>query len=104
MKYKLESEKFRKENQDLKKTLKDDNERFFKEKAELAKRYEKQKFEEVSNMENGLKMNQDKIKQKLAEKDQTIEQLQIEKNIIRNQLDLLDKNLTNYKTSRTNIE
>ena len=103
-KFKNEAEKLKKDVLELKKNTKEDNDRWLKEKLELTKKYEKEKFEDVMNIENNLKQNHDKIKQKLYERDELVGQLQEENNIIRNQLDLLDKNLSNYKNSRSNIE
>jgi hypothetical protein len=104
VKYKAEVEKLRKDVMELKKTIKEDNERFLKERTELNKKYEKEKNEEVFNLENTLKNNQEKMKQILVEKDGIIDQLHMENSVIRSKLELLDKNLTNYKNNRALLE
>jgi len=104
VKYKAEVEKLRKDVMELKKTIKEDNERFLKERTELNKKYEKEKNEEVFNLENTLKNNQEKMKQILVEKDGIIDQLHMENSVIRSKSKFRliiepkqKKNTRNYK-------
>lgn len=99
-KYKLEAEKLRKDLIEVKRNMKEENERFLKERAELSKKYDKEKVEEVVNIENSFKNNQEKMKLSLIEKDEIIQQLQMENTVLRNKLELIDKNLTNYKNTK----
>lgn len=103
--YKLKSdnEKLRKEVNERTRSYRDEIEIVIKEKEDAFKNFERLKIEEVKQSENSNKQGLEKLRVKLSHKDDTINQLQQENILLKSQLEILDKNISN-RTIRNNNE
>jgi len=103
-KVKAENDKLRKDLIDKTKAFKDEIERINKEKEESLKNLEKSRIEDFKANESISKSVQDKMRNKIVEKDEANLQLQHENNLLRSQLEIVEKNISNCQSSRKENE
>lgn len=103
-KVKAENDKLRKDLIDKTKIFKDEIDRINKEREESLKYAEQKQIEELKNNESISKSAQEKMRNKLVEKDEANLQLQHENNLLRSQLEIMEKNINNYQNIRKESE
>jgi len=103
-KVKSENDKLRKDLVDKTKSFKDEIERLSKEREESIKNAEKTRMEDLKSNESISKAAQEKMRNKLVEKDEAILQLQHENNLLRSQLEIMEKNISNFQSMRKENE
>jgi hypothetical protein len=92
-KLKLDYDRVKKENTDKVKQCKEEVERLIREKDDSIKQYEKIRLEELKVIEQTHKQNNEKLKQKLNEKEDLLMQLQQENFLIKSQLEHMDSSV-----------
>lgn len=103
-KIKYENEKLRKDLVDKTKSFKEEIEKLMKEKDVTIKGLEKNRIEDLKINENINKSTIDKMRSKIVEKDESILQVQHENNLLRSQLEIMEKNINSYQTFRKESE
>jgi chromosome segregation ATPase len=94
---KNENEKLKRELNDTVKSYKEEMEKSFRDKEEVLRKFERSQMEDVRSNESNLKQAIEKLKLRLNEKDDIISQISQENNLLKSQIDLMEKNVSNNK-------
>ena len=99
-KIKFENDKLRKDLIDKTKYFREEVEKLLFEKEEIVKILEKNKMEDLKLNESVNKSALEKMRSKIVEKDEINLQTQHENNLLRSQLEVMEKNMGNYQNMK----
>jgi len=103
-KLKKENDKQRKDMFENSKSFKEEMDKIIKEKEDALNNLEKVRLEQIKIHDNNSKSSMEKMRIKSLEKEELIMQLEQENNLLKSQLDIMEKNLNNFQNSRKESE
>ena len=97
-KTKIELEKYKRESFELKKNQKLEIDKLIHERDEMIKNYENLKNNDISKLEHKLKVEMEKMKNNVKSKEEELNEVVQENNLLKSQIKYLENSLNNHKS------
>jgi len=97
-KTKIELEKYKRESLELKKNQKLEIDKLIRERDEMIKNYENLKNNDISKLEHKLKVEMERMKNNVKSKEEELNEVVQENNLLKSQINYLENSLNNHKS------